>query len=55
MTPISDEEVVEMDSFVTSATADFYEFRISNDPEAKVKAKKTKSKKSKVADLEPIE
>jgi len=56
-TPLDDEATVDMDSLITSASADFYEFKISNDTEVKSKtkaSKKTKSKKTGVKDLEPI-
>ena len=56
VTPLSDEEVIESDSFITSANADYYEFRISDRSEPKVQlVEKGSSKKGDLPDLEPIE
>lgn len=58
ITPLSDEEALETDSLITSATADFYEFRISNAPEVKSKpksSKNSKNKKNNLPDLESID
>lgn len=54
MTPLSDEEAFETDALITSADADFYEFRISNAPEVKTKQNKSKKQKSDLPDLETV-
>ena len=47
---------IESDSFITSANADYYEFRISDRSEPKVQpVEKGSSKKGDLPDLEPIE
>ena len=55
LTALTEEEVFDTDSIITSMNADFYEFRISNAPEVQKTDNQSKKGAGNLPDLEPIE